>query len=260
MTTDFAPTAIDLQRLFELKYGVAPKLGWGPAMRRKFNYFFPDDYYEALVCNLVDENTSWLDVGCGRNLFPSNRELARSLSERCKLLVGVEPDPNIQENEFVHEKVQCSLEEFRIDRTFDLITMRMVVEHIENPAEVMAALQRLTKRGSKIVIYTVNKWSPVPLVTRMLPFGLHHFVKHLFWQTVERDTFPVKYLMNTKVHLEKIFQTINCAEVYFSYLEDLSIFARCKSFCYADLYLRKLLHKIGLNHPERNLLGVYQRV
>ena len=31
--------------------------------------------------------TSWIDVGCGRELFPSNRPLAKRLSERAKLLV-----------------------------------------------------------------------------------------------------------------------------------------------------------------------------
>ena len=40
-------------------------------MRQSCNYYTPDDVYEALVAGLVCTGISWLDVGCGRELFPS---------------------------------------------------------------------------------------------------------------------------------------------------------------------------------------------
>src|SRR2546430_8828263 len=84
-------TKTDLQEVFRIKYGELSTTGWAPRMRFRFNYFSPDDYYETIVAKLVYEGCLWLDVGCGRNIFPSNRSLARLLADRCGLLVGVDP-------------------------------------------------------------------------------------------------------------------------------------------------------------------------
>src|SRR5688572_5541564 len=95
----------DLKEVFQTKYGFAKTTGWGPRMRFRFNYTTPDDYYEAVVARLVTSGCSWLDVGCGRHVFPSNARLARILADRCALLVGVDPDETVNANAFVHQRV-----------------------------------------------------------------------------------------------------------------------------------------------------------
>jgi hypothetical protein len=40
-------------------------------------------YYEAVVAKLVRPESQWLDVGCGRGVFPSNPRLAQTLAKRC---------------------------------------------------------------------------------------------------------------------------------------------------------------------------------
>src|SRR5262245_46224171 len=96
----------EIEMAFRLKHG-EPR-AWGPApwRRRAFSYFTPDDVYEGLVAQLVFPRTAWIDVGGGRDVFPANPRLARLLAERCEVLVGVDPSPNILENGFVHERVQ----------------------------------------------------------------------------------------------------------------------------------------------------------
>jgi hypothetical protein len=54
------------------KYGASGPTGWAPRLRSHFGYFTPDDIYEAAVASLVTPKTAWLDVGCGRDIFPSN--------------------------------------------------------------------------------------------------------------------------------------------------------------------------------------------
>lgn len=78
----------ELVETFKQKYGEIDKLGWSPALRWKFDHFNPDDVYEAFLDRTVSGNTDWLDVGCGRNIFPSNHKLSRTLAERARLLVG----------------------------------------------------------------------------------------------------------------------------------------------------------------------------
>src|SRR5262249_26080851 len=98
-----------LQQVFALKYGPDAELGWGPRLRAAHGYHTPDDWYEALLASVVVPGIRWLDVGCGRELCPNNRALASVLAARAGRLVGLDPDPTLQENPFVHEKVGAGI-------------------------------------------------------------------------------------------------------------------------------------------------------
>ena len=126
------PTRERLERVFRLKYGEPDELNWGPRMRLQRGHFTPDDVYEALVDSLVGDDTVWLDVGCGRDLFPSNRRLAQALADRCRRLIGVDPDETLDDNPFVHEAVRGFLGDYG-GPPVDLITLRMVAETRRRP-------------------------------------------------------------------------------------------------------------------------------
>ena len=255
----FAPLSdAELARVFAQKYGPEATLGWGPRQRRRFGYHNPDDHYEAAVARLVGSSTRWLDVGCGREVFPSNRPLASELAARCARLVGVDPDPTIAENPFVHEGVQLAFEAFDGARGFDLITLRMVAEHVTEPEPVVAALARAAAPGAHAEIYTVDAASPVPLLTRLAPMGLRHRVKRWLWRTEEKDTFPTAFQMNSRRRLRTLLEDGGFAEVGFFWLDDCRTFGRFRSLNWGELALRRALRAIGLRYPERCLLGVYR--
>jgi 2-polyprenyl-3-methyl-5-hydroxy-6-metoxy-1,4-benzoquinol methylase len=161
------PTRADLEYVFQLKHGSPMSTGWRPRYDFQAGYVTPDDYYEALVATLITKGCRWLDVGCGRDIFPSNRVLAQQLSARCDLLVGVDPDETINENSFVHVKVQADITDFHWQDCFDVITLRMVAEHIADPSAALQSLVRLTAPGGRVVVYTVNS-GPLAVV------GLDH--------------------------------------------------------------------------------------
>src|SRR3954454_24343616 len=94
------PSREDLDRLFRLKHGEPTATGWRPQMRHAKGYFTPDDYYEATVERAVKPGCRWLDVGCGRELFPGNPKLAQELAGRCSEAVGVDPDANVGSNPY----------------------------------------------------------------------------------------------------------------------------------------------------------------
>ncbi|MDP6928257.1 MAG: class I SAM-dependent methyltransferase [Planctomycetota bacterium] len=256
---DAAATSEELLEVFELRHGSAQELGWGPAMRKRFGYFNPDEHYEALVSRLVGEATSWCDVGCGRYVFPSNVRLARVLADRCALLVGVDPDETIAENAFVHEKVCGHIDDYEPEKPFDLVTMRMVAEHVEHPEHTVAALSRLVAPGGLCVVYTVNRWSPIPLATACIPFALHQPIKRWLWRTESKDTFPTRFRMNTRSRLRSQFKAGGFVEAGFQRLDDCRTFSRFRGLQYLELSFRKVLRGIGLGYPENCLLGVYQR-
>lgn len=254
------PKRTELERVFRLRYGDPYGAGWCPALMYRYGYFTPDIYYEALVDKLVQEGQPWLDVGGGRDLFPHNRRLAEHVSERSGCVVGVDPSDTLDENPFVHHKVKASIEEFRDSRTFPLVTLRMVAEHIAHPQQVVDALARLTSRGGHVVVYTINVLSPLSWASLLIPFRFHHPLKRLLWKTEEKDTFPVVYKMNTRRRLKKLFTSAGFQERRFDYLSDCRTFARFYSLFRLELLSWRMLKRLGLVYPENCLLGVYERV
>jgi SAM-dependent methyltransferase len=249
-----------IQLAFRLKHGDPVNMGPAPRRRAALGYFTPDDVYEGLVAHLVREGSAWIDVGGGRDLFPGNPELARLLARRCRRLVGVDPSANIDENPFVHERARCAIEDYRDAEAFDLATLRMVAEHIDRPAAAVAALARLVRPGGTVVVYTINRWSPVPVLTALVPFRLHHAFKRVLWQTEEKDTFPVAYRLNTRSSLARYFRAGGFRERCFAYLDDCRTLHRFPAFNYLELLLWRVLNRVGTRYPETCLLGVYERL
>jgi SAM-dependent methyltransferase len=250
----------DLEEVFQKKYGVnTAAMGWGPRMRSRFAHFTPDDYYEAAVSRLVTNGCAWLDVGSGRHVFPNNRRLAEMLARRCGVLVGVDPDETINENDLVHQRVRRSIEDFQSERPFDVVTLRMAAEHVADPEGAVAALARLTRPGGRVVVYTVNRWSPVPVITWLVPFRLHHLPKRLLWHSEHKDTFPVAYRMNTRRTLREIFERHGFRETEFGYLDDCRTFGGFRGMQLIELCVWRCLHSLGITYPENCLLGVYER-
>lgn len=175
------PSRSDLDRLFREKYGDPTEIGWSPRRRYRFGYYLPSDIYEAVVEKYVFEGCAWIDVGGGGAIFPDNSRLAERLASRCSRAVAVDPSDNVYKNKVVHERVRCQIEDYRTDRSFDLATMRMVAEHVKEPDKVAAALGRLLRPGGLAILLTVNAHSPITLVSRLVPQGLHYPIKRLFW-------------------------------------------------------------------------------
>jgi 2-polyprenyl-3-methyl-5-hydroxy-6-metoxy-1,4-benzoquinol methylase len=257
MAIDNDITIEELQRVFHMKHANPDAAGWSPRMRKCFHYFTPDEHYEAMVARVVKENCLWLDVGCGHNIFPSNPSLAHQLASICQRAVGVDPDETIENNSFVHERYRQSIEDFSYARKFDVVTLRMVVEHFAFPEKVLATLSQLTKPGGKVVLYTVNKWALVPLLTKLLPFKFHHPLKKIFWNTEKEDTFPVFYRLNTRKTLHQAFTTYGFREEYFAYVDDCQTLARFRVTQFLELSSRAVLQWLKISYPENCLLGVY---
>lgn len=252
-------TPDQLLAVFRSKYGDPATAGPNPRRRFRFGYFTPDDHYEAVVEQLVTPGCRWLDVGGGRDVFPSNPTLARTLADRCGHLAAVDPSPNVHENPFAREKVQAFIEGYASAEPFDLLTLRMVAEHIARPDEALDSMALLLKPGGRLVIYTINKFAPVSVAAWVLPFWLHHPIKRVMWRTEEKDTFPVTYKMNTRATLRRLAAAHGFAEESFAHLDDCRTFHRFRLLNYAELASWKALRAVGLWYPENCLLGVYRK-
>lgn len=255
----WAPGRVELEKIFRLKFGDTRTTGWGPRMRLRFGYFTPDDFYEVMLDKIVMEGCTWVDVGCGRDTLPTNPVLAKRLRDRCSLLLGVDPSDNIEENQLIHQRTKTPIELYRSERTFDLATFRMVVEHVKYPESVLDSLQRLIRPGGKVVVYTVNRWAPSSAFSLFIPFGWHHAIKRIFWKVEQKDTFPVFYRMNTRRQLAELFASRGFKESWFHYLDDCRIFGNFRILYFLNLAIWRLFQGRGLTYPENCLLGIYER-
>jgi 2-polyprenyl-3-methyl-5-hydroxy-6-metoxy-1,4-benzoquinol methylase len=258
-TNHALPAWQELESLFFQKHGSPELVGWSPRRRLRFGYFVPADVYESLVNRLVVPGCVWLDVGGGRAIFPDNPGLARELASRCTKVVAVDPNANVHENPFVHVRVQSELDEYSPGAQFDLATMRMVVEHVSSPERFVRGLARLVKPGGTAVVFTVNRRSPITLLSRLLPFWMHHPIKRFFWGGEEKDTFPVHYRMNTREELRRLFGEGGFEEQMFAKLDDLSLFGHFKWLSYIELLVWSAMCRIGIHYPENCLLALYRR-
>jgi SAM-dependent methyltransferase len=252
------PSPADICCVFLDKHGSKGQLGWSPARRLKAGYYLPAEIYEATVAKHAFPGCTWIDVGGGHSLFPENRNLALTLAKRCTAVVAVDPDPAVHDNVAATETHRCIIEEYRGDRRFDLATFRMVVEHVVDPDRVVRALSELMRPGAAVIVLTVNRWSPISIASRLLPFALHHPIKRLFWGGEERDTFPVQYRMNTRAALRGVFQRRGFREIAFAYLDDLSTFGQFKRLGSWELAVWSRFAQAGIVYPENCLLGIYQ--
>lgn len=253
------PTRLELMAVFDGKYRREPELGWGPRTRLSYGYFNPDDYYEALVAKLVRPDSKWADVGCGRDIFPSNTALAKELARRSGFVFGIDPDPNVRDNPYLHERFEGPVEDCLTPHRFDLITMRMVAEHIVDPDRSLAKVAELLNPGGQVVIYTPNRWSPIPVLTALVPNRFHFRIKKVLWGGEERDTFPTAFRLNTRAELARHCGRHGLAEVFFAHLDDCRTFGNFKWLNHAELAAQRMLRSLSLRYPENCLLGVYRK-
>lgn len=151
------------------------------------------------IMNLpATEKGKLLDVGCGSGRFLAwMRDLGWEV-------MGVEPDPEaveVAQKQFGIDVYQGILEEAGFPaESFDVITMRHVLEHLTNPITTLKECQRVLKRGGKIVVLTPNidsllhqlvgkAWSPLDP-----PRHLNLFSPHTLCICAERAGFWVSHL------------------------------------------------------------------
>lgn len=253
------PAEEELRAYLEAGYGDIRQHGWRAQIKWWFGYFAPETWYEVVVDRLVTDQTTWLDVGGGKAVFPHNELLSRTLADRCAHLVGVDPSANIELNPFVHERAQCFIEDFQSDRTFSLATLRMVAEHVQQPHRAVASLARLVEPGGKVVVYTPNKWSLASVTARLTPQCVHSWAASLLWRANDEDVFPTAYQMNTYGRLNALFADGGFREVGFARLDSCSLLQRFPGLYRCELSVWKAHRALGLPYFESNLLGVYEK-
>lgn len=76
----------------------------------------------------------------------------------CKLVCGIDGDrASLRINDIIRNKIFSDISHlpFR-NNVFDIVTANMVVEHVENPAVLLAEVNRVLRPGGVFIIRTPN--------------------------------------------------------------------------------------------------------
>jgi 2-polyprenyl-6-hydroxyphenyl methylase/3-demethylubiquinone-9 3-methyltransferase len=128
-----------------------------------------------------------LDVGCGGGL------LAEGMARRGAKVTGIDLAPAALEVARLHaleSGVEVDYREVAVDalaavepQAFDLVTCLEMLEHVPDPAAVLAAIARLVRPGGDVVCSTINRNAKAfalaivgaEYVLRLLPRGTHQY-------------------------------------------------------------------------------------
>ena len=141
-----------------------------------------------------------LDVGCG------NGEFMNALQERGLRVVGVEP--NLRKTQYARKRYSLNVvnalytEGLFSPESFDVITFIQVLEHVENPIEILAGAHKHLRQGGYLVIEVPGYHNPRFLLYRMtkrqaivkrdfIPTHNYYYTRKTLCKVVERVGFHV---------------------------------------------------------------------
>ena len=89
--------------------------------------------------------------------------------------------------------------------TVDLVHCEHVLEHLADPAALMAEVSRVLKPGGRFVFVTPNAWSYVAIAARAVPLRLRHtLIERLRGQPSTADNHPTFYRANSARRLRRL--------------------------------------------------------
>ena len=148
-------------------------------------------WYERRVPN-TGAGTS-LEFGCGRDL-PLTHLLGSRFAARFATDIEAVP-PELVPPEVTFKPCTAETIPFR-DDSFDVVLVRSVIEHLEDPVHTFRELARVTKPGGFVFMNLPNKWDYVSVAAR-LSGSMKSWILNSVVRT-NMDDFPVHYRCNTR--------------------------------------------------------------
>ena len=170
--------------------------------------------YRDTLSSLLSPSVRWLDIGCGRRLFPEwmpgSNELQTSMLNQVRCAFGLDPDlPSLRDNRFLRSRVQGDSNKLPFaSNSFDLVTANMVVEHVADPGALLSEAHRALAPGGLFLFHTPNFCSYATILAWLVPDAIKVGLVGFFEGRKEQDVFPTLYRMNT-VSTVKRFATQN---------------------------------------------------
>lgn len=169
----------------------------------QFDRNWDDVLFRERILSSMDHDAEVLDLGAGAGIVEAMN--FRGLAKR---VCGVDLDPRVADNPFLDEGVVADAGRIPYpDETFDVVFADNVMEHIDEPEQVFAEIERVLKPGGKLLFKTPNKSHYMPIIARLTPHGFHQWINRKRGRN-ETDTFPTRYKCNSPSDIMAIAQRV----------------------------------------------------
>lgn len=164
------------------------------------------------VNTLLDPSFVVLDVGCGRGEYDEDpvsvRKDLRILKGKVAKVIGIDVDEGAKDNPFLDEFHLISDGPWPVEsNSVDLIVCDNVMEHVENPDQLVAEFCRVLKKDGYLCLRTPNRWNYISLVATLVPNKYHSKVTSFAQEgRKEEDVFPTFYRCNSSRKLKNIMK------------------------------------------------------
>jgi ubiquinone/menaquinone biosynthesis C-methylase UbiE len=166
--------------------------------------------YASLISEHLSADSIWLDAGCGCRLLEEDMDpLENWLVMHCKTIIGMDLAAISHRN--ITTLSQGSLYHLPFaDNSLDLVTCRMVVEHLDNPPTAFAEIHRCLRPGGAIVVITPNLRNYGIFGNAMATKFLREDWRLKLVQSSDsrgkEHIFPVRYRANTMPRLVRLLK------------------------------------------------------
>jgi SAM-dependent methyltransferase len=166
--------------------------------------------YKEVLERRVKLADRWLDIGCGRRLFPDWMPQAEEhqlrITRSARWVFGLDQDfASLTDNRIVPLRVagDCSRLPFA-DGSFDLLTANMVVEHVADPDSLLRDAHRILKPGGFLVFHTPNLHSYATFLATLVPESWKKKLVGIIEGRKDEDVFPTHYGMNVPSRIRSL--------------------------------------------------------
>lgn len=162
----------------------------------------PQRIYFERIEKLLQPQTHWLDIGCGRQLVPwwmsRQAQIEAELISRAASLTGIDPDvAALRDNRSCQFKLNADSTALPFaDGSFDLVTSNMVFEHVENPLASLMEIRRVLRGGGRLLVLTPNWLDIVTIVARAVPNRFHPAIVSRLEKRGAADVYPTHFRFN----------------------------------------------------------------
>jgi SAM-dependent methyltransferase len=167
--------------------------------------------YANLIAEHLSPKSRWLDSGCGGRILEEDLDrLEDWLIQQCGIVVGM--DIRLTGHRNIPLLVCGSLYALPFaDKSFDLVTCNVVMEHLDEPRRAVAEIARVLAPGGAVVINTPNLLNygvmANAVLSKLLPEQWRLRLVHSSDGRETGDIFPVRYRANTLRQLISLLST-----------------------------------------------------
>jgi SAM-dependent methyltransferase len=213
----------------------------------------------SIYRNYIDKNTCEdtriLDIGCGHVDF------MKSIYSRTPHVYGIEPNIyTLRKNRTIKNKVTALAENIPFpDNFFDLAVSAWVVEHLDDTMSVFRDIHRALKPGGKLIFLTPNSWNYITWINRAIPNAVHDFLTRRLYGREEKDTYPVRYRMNSLVKINSVLSNLHFKKHEIIFNGDPSYISFNRTLFKFSCFIEKLLDLSLLEYTKVHIIGVYRK-